>query len=194
MNDMVEIAKNAGNYSALGPAATAAKALKATLGARIVRILDARSLTVRAAAEASGYAAADFSRLRRGKLDRFTVDRLLAMLAALDPDIELNLILRPRLRRDSVIAALKVREADFRAEGATALLLFGSTARDEAGVDSDVDLLVDYDDGSNFSLLELVGMKQLIERDLGVDVHIATRDSLQPAFRERIEHDAIRIF
>lgn len=194
MNDMVEVAKNAGNYSALGRAGEAGGALKAMLGARIVRILDARSLTVRAAAEATGYAAADFSRLRRGKRDRFTIDRLLAMLAKLEPEIELSVILRPGLNRDGVIAALREREGDLRAEGATALHLFGSAARDEAGPDSDIDLLVDYDDASNFGLLELVGMKQLIERELGVEVHIATRDSLQPSFRERIEHDAIRIF
>ena len=38
-------------------------------------MLDDRHLTVRAAAELTGTAAADFSRIRRAKLDRFTIDR-----------------------------------------------------------------------------------------------------------------------
>lgn len=194
MNDLVEIAKNSGNFSTLGPPATAARPLKAMLASRIAGILDERKLSVRAAAEAAGYAAADFSRIRRGKLDRFTVDRLMAILGALDPQIEMSLLVRPKLARDAVVERLKAHEQDFRAEGAISLHLFGSAARDEAGPESDIDVFVDYEPASNFSLMELVGMKNLLEQDLGVQVHIATRDSLKPAFRARIEREAIRIF
>ena len=51
---------------------------------------------------------------------------------------------------------------------ATALYLFGSTARDGATFSSDLDLFIDYDLGGRFSLVELVGIKQLLERRLGV--------------------------
>lgn len=193
MNDMVEIAKNAGNYSALGPAATAAQALKAMLGARIARILDARSLTVRAAAEATGYAAADFSRLRRGKLDRFTVDRLLAMLAKLEPEIELNLILRPGMNREWIINQIKPREHELREQGIVGLSLFGSSLRNEAREDSDLDMLLDCDP-DRFEVKGMLDMQLKLEAQLGVPVHLTLRDRLKPEFRDRIEAEAVRLF
>lgn len=81
-----------------------------------------------------------------------------------------------------------------RALGATALYLFGSTARDEAGDDCDVDLFIDADQASRFSLIELVGIKLLLERRLGVPVDVTTRDSLDPLLRDRIEASAERVF
>jgi uncharacterized protein len=47
-----------------------------------------------------------------------------------------------------------------KALGATGLYLFGSTARDFAGSENDLDLFIDYDSGTRFSLVELVGIKQ----------------------------------
>lgn len=51
------------------------------LAAQILKVLDKRKLTVRAAGDLTGMAAADFSRVRQAKLDRFTIDRLMAILA-----------------------------------------------------------------------------------------------------------------
>lgn len=81
-----------------------------------------------------------------------------------------------------------------KALGATSLYLFGSTARDNAGSASDLDIFVDYDRDGHFSLIELVGIKQLLEARLGVPVDVTTRDSLDPLLRERIESSAERIF
>jgi predicted nucleotidyltransferase len=98
------------------------------------------------------------------------------------------------MKRTDAIACLR-READaVRAIGATALYLFGSTARDEAGGKSDLDVFIDYDRDSRFSLVELVGIKQLLEGRLGVPVDITTRDSLDPLLRSSIERSAERIF
>lgn len=58
---------------------------KAVLAAAIIEALDVQALTVRAAAARTGFAAADFSRVRRANLARFTLDRLIRMLQALDP-------------------------------------------------------------------------------------------------------------
>lgn len=78
--------------------------------------------------------------------------------------------------------------------GATGLYMFGSVARDEAAESSDVDLFVDYDANSKFSLLDLVGIKQFLEEKLETEVDLTTRDSLHPALRERIELTAIQVF
>lgn len=60
------------------------KQAKAVLAARIIAVLDDRGLAVRKAASLTGFAAADFSRVRNADLGRFTLDPLMKMLAALD--------------------------------------------------------------------------------------------------------------
>ncbi len=59
------------------------KQAKAVLAARIIAVLDDRGLAARKAASLTGFAAADFSRIRNADLGRFTLDRLMKMLAAL---------------------------------------------------------------------------------------------------------------
>ena len=81
-----------------------------------------------------------------------------------------------------------------KALGATALYVFGSAARDVATPDSDVDIFIDYDPSSRFSLVELVGIKQHLENRLGIRVDLTTRDSLDPLLRHRIESSAERVF
>jgi predicted nucleotidyltransferase len=98
------------------------------------------------------------------------------------------------MKKHDAIAALKGQTSAVQALGATALYLFGSTARDTANQSSDLDLFIDYDRDSRFSLIELVGIKQLLEGQLGVAVDITTRDSLDPLLRDRIETSAERIF
>ncbi len=98
------------------------------------------------------------------------------------------------MRKDDAVAVLKEQAEAVKALGATALYLFGSTVRDGATVSSDLDLFIDYDAGSRFSLVELVGIKQLLEHRLGVSVDLTTRDSLDPLLRNRIEASAERVF
>ena len=194
VNDQLEIARSAGNVSDLGSPQVATGPLKAMLASRIAAILDRKKLTVRAAAGATGFAAADFSRIRQGKLGRFTVDRLMAILGALDPTIELSMVVRPKLTRERVLSVIKAVEKEARAEGATALYLFGSVARGEASPESDVDVFVEYDPNSKFNLLNLAGIKQALEAAMGAEFHVTTRDSLHPEMRQQIEREAIRVF
>jgi hypothetical protein len=91
------------------------------------------------------------------------------------------------------LALLRSGEPDLRRHGVAALFLFGSTARDEARPESDVDVFFDYDD-PRFSLIELVRVADAIERLLGRPADVSTRDSLHPALRERIEASALRVF
>lgn len=72
------------------------KQAKAILAARIIGILDDRKHSVRTVAGMTGFAAADFSRIRNADLGRFTLDRLIRMLGALDDSIEVTIQLAPR--------------------------------------------------------------------------------------------------
>lgn len=70
--------------------------LKAILAGKIIDVLDEQKISVRRAHEITGFAAADFSRVRQAKLQRFTIDRLIAMLSKLDQDVEVSVNVRPR--------------------------------------------------------------------------------------------------
>ncbi len=98
------------------------------------------------------------------------------------------------MNKADAIAGLRNQAEAVKALGATALYLFGSTVRDGATPASDLDLFVDYDGTSRFSLVELVGIKQLLEARLGVPVDVTTRDSLDPLLKDRIEAAAVRVF
>jgi uncharacterized protein len=98
------------------------------------------------------------------------------------------------MNKQQAVANLKCHAEAIKALGATSLYLFGSVARDEAQARSDLDLFVDYDPNGKFSLLELVGIKLLLEEKLGVDIDVTTRDSLHPMLRADIEQSAVRVF
>jgi predicted nucleotidyltransferase len=80
-----------------------------------------------------------------------------------------------------------------RARGATSLYLFGSTSKNRAGANSDLDLFIDYDP-RKFNAFDLVASKRLLEEGLGVDVDLTTRKGLHPLIRKRIEAGAKRVF
>src|ERR1700687_183494 len=70
--------------------------LKTILAAKIIEVLDEQKITVRQAWEMTGYAAADFSRVRQAKLQRFSIERLIHMLGKLNQDVELSVDVRSR--------------------------------------------------------------------------------------------------
>lgn len=96
--------------------------------------------------------------------------------------------------REDAIAKLQTFEPRLRALGATALFLFGSTARGEATADSDLDLFLEYDPLSRFSLLDIIEAKHMVEDELGVSVDVTTRGGLHPLIKTAIEAEAIRVF
>ena len=75
--------------------------LKSLLAAEIIKALDRDELTVRAAHARTGFAAADFSRIRNADLARFTADRLVSILNRLGSSVEVKLRVR-RLETPSV--------------------------------------------------------------------------------------------
>ncbi len=75
-----------------------------------------------------------------------------------------------------------------REHGAHDVRVFGSRARGDARPDSDLDLLVRFEDGR--SLLDLVGMKLALEELLGVRVDVVTERSLSRYIRDRVLAEA----
>jgi predicted nucleotidyltransferase len=96
--------------------------------------------------------------------------------------------------RDHVIASLRANERQLKEAGVLRLSLFGSTARNEAGPNSDVDLLAAFDVSRELSLLDVVGIELQISRLLGVPVDLSEEGTLKPLVRASVEAEAVRAF
>ncbi|MGE3620413.1 MAG: helix-turn-helix domain-containing protein [Acidimicrobiia bacterium] len=89
---------------------------------------------------------------------------------------------RLRRRRKAIIEAAARR-------GAHNVRLFGSVARGEDTATSDVDLLVDLDEG--VGLFDLVGLQRDLTEMLGVGVDVVPARSLKPRIRSRVLDEAV---
>ena len=102
----IEVVRGSGNvFADFGYPNAAGEQLKALLAAQIINVLDRDAITVRQAREHTGIAAADFSRIRQVKLDRFTIDRLITILERLDQRVEVKLKVRPITRTAQPVMA-----------------------------------------------------------------------------------------
>ncbi len=72
--------------------------------------------------------------------------------------------------------------------------IFGSYARGENRVDSDLDVLVQLDYSQQISLLKLVSVEQDLSEALGIPVDLVTEKSLSPYLRPYVEKDLVYIF
>jgi len=72
--------------------------------------------------------------------------------------------------------------------GARNVRLFGSAARGDAGPASDLDFLVEMEEGR--SLLDLVGLWQDLEALLGCKVDVLADGGISPYLRDRIYAEA----
>ncbi|HET6494918.1 MAG TPA: nucleotidyltransferase family protein [Thermoleophilia bacterium] len=72
--------------------------------------------------------------------------------------------------------------------------LFGSTSRDQATPQSDVDLLVEFDPDANVGLFDFVGLLDHLSDVMDTRIDLATPDALRPEMRAEIIAEAIRAF
>ncbi|MFP3944761.1 MAG: nucleotidyltransferase family protein [Alphaproteobacteria bacterium] len=88
--------------------------------------------------------------------------------------------------RIEIIDRLRQHRAQLERLGVTHAYLFGSAARDRAGPDSDVDVMVDLDEGPGgrkplFSAFDVGGIQYELTRILGRRVDLVVRsDALKP--------------
>jgi predicted XRE-type DNA-binding protein len=92
-----ELERGSGNvFADFGVEDASVRQFRAILAAEIIKTLDAERLTVREAEARTGIAAADFSRIRQVRLDRFTIDRLMRILDKLNRDVQVKVSVVPR--------------------------------------------------------------------------------------------------
>ena len=73
--------------------------------------------------------------------------------------------------------------------GVNQLTLFGSTARDEASIDSDIDILVSFDGVATSE--RYFGVQFYLEDNLGCEVDLVTDKAVRSELRPYIEREAI---
>jgi len=69
--------------------------------------------------------------------------------------------------------------------------VFGSVARDEIGPESDLDLLVEFEE--NGSLFDLIRFKQELEDIFHIKVNVVTEKSINQLLKKEIMDDAFLI-
>ena len=82
-------------------------------------------------------------------------------------------------------------EGAMRRRGVVRASVFGSVARGEETPDSDVDFLVEFEDGR--TLLDLSGLRLDLSEILDRDVDVATLSSLHPELRDQILSERLPI-
>jgi uncharacterized protein len=73
-----------------------------------------------------------------------------------------------------------------RKNGIKKLSFFGSVIRDDFGPDSDIDVLVEFDENIKVGLIALSGMETELETIFGRKVDINTAGFLSPYFRDKV--------
>ncbi len=98
------------------------------------------------------------------------------------------------MNRDIAIATLREHERELRAAGIERLALFGSVARDQAGIGSDVDLLAAFDSRRPLSLLDVMRLENRLSDLLGAPVDLVEEGTLRSGVRQNAQRDAVRAF
>ncbi len=96
------------------------------------------------------------------------------------------------MKREQVLQVLTQNQQTLRSLYVKSLALFGSVARDEATPDSDVDLLVEFEQGHPKGLFEFISVMNVLEDLLGCKVDLVMLDGLRKEFREQVLKEAIR--
>jgi predicted nucleotidyltransferase len=94
----------------------------------------------------------------------------------------------------NAIRKLKTLEPILRAEGASAMYLFGSTARNKARPDSDLDILLDVPPRNRLSLLTLARLTRLASEAMHTKVDLIPRHAVKPRIMKRIEPTLKKVF
>ena len=75
--------------------------------------------------------------------------------------------------------------------GVTRLALFGSTARNEAGNDSDIDIVVSFDGPATSR--RYFGVQFMLEDELGHTIDLVTEKAMRQELKPFIEREAINV-
>ena len=94
-------------------------------------------------------------------------------------------------RQQAIDILAKLKPELVKRFGVTRLALFGSTVRDEAGANSDIDNIVAFDGPATSK--KYFGVQFLLEDQLGSPVDLVTEKALRAELRPFIEREAVNV-
>ena len=98
------------------------------------------------------------------------------------------------MTRREALRRLARNRAKLCEQGVHHISLFGSTSRDQATPQSDVDLLVEFDPGAHVGLFDFVRLLDHLSDVMDTRIDLATPEALRPEMRAEILAEAIRAF
>ncbi len=98
------------------------------------------------------------------------------------------------MKREKIIGTLNSIRPALEAEGVRHIAFFGSRARRDFRLDSDLDILLDVDPGSRFSILGLIQVQRMTSLATGVPANAFMRRSLDGEFMSTIKPDLVEVF
>jgi len=97
-------------------------------------------------------------------------------------------------RIEATLEMLRAYQAELRLAGVRHAAVFGSVARGDAVVNSDVDVLVELDPAAHVSLYDLVGIELRLAEIFGRKVDVVSKRGLRPGLDDAILADAVTAF
>jgi hypothetical protein len=95
---------------------------------------------------------------------------------------------------DTVLGVLRAHEDELRRFGVSHASVFGSVARGEARAGSDIDVLVELDQGRPMGIFDYARLKLYINEILDGAGDVVNRRTLKPLLRDSILRDAVHAF
>ena len=95
---------------------------------------------------------------------------------------------------EHMIATLRAHAAELRHAGIRHLSLFGSIARGDAGIDSDVDFVVELDPEAHIGLFGLGALERRLAGLVGRPVDLLTEPIEKQSLRANVDRDRRRAF
>ncbi|MCU0838093.1 MAG: nucleotidyltransferase family protein [Rhodospirillales bacterium] len=93
--------------------------------------------------------------------------------------------------RDQILDRLRADRATLEAFGIGSVAVFGSCARGDARIDSDIDLLVHYRPDARPDLFDFIDLQHHLRDLLGRPVDLVTPEALSGPLRARILAEAV---
>jgi predicted nucleotidyltransferase len=98
------------------------------------------------------------------------------------------------MNKQDVIDILVGHQAELRARGVRHAALFGSTARGDASLQSDIDIMIELADDASLDIFAYVELKNFIAGLFPGPVDVVNKDALKPYIRSPAAADSIYAF
>jgi uncharacterized protein len=96
--------------------------------------------------------------------------------------------------KQEILAKLRENEPALRARGVRHVALFGSRARGNAGLSSDIDIMIEFSPEAHVTVFNYAGLKDFIASLFDSPVDVVNRDALKPHVRPAATIDALYAF